>query len=84
MKLLILSNNTGRASFRQRIAVYLDTLRASGIDCRVEQLPQWIMSRRRLFMQAKDFDAVFLHKKILNPFDAYYLKKYAKKIMPTA
>jgi glycosyltransferase involved in cell wall biosynthesis len=32
-------------------------------------------------MQAKDFDAVFLHKKILNPFDAYYLRKYAKKII---
>jgi glycosyltransferase involved in cell wall biosynthesis len=32
-------------------------------------------------MQAKDFDAVFLHKKTLNPFDAYYLKKYAKKII---
>jgi glycosyltransferase involved in cell wall biosynthesis len=81
MKLLIITNNPDRASFRQRIAVYLDTLRASGIDCRVEQLPQWIISRRRLFMQAKDFDAVFLHKKILNPFDAYYLKKYANKII---
>ncbi len=78
---MILSNNIGRASFRQRIAVYLDTLKASGIDCRVEQLPQWILSRRRLFMQAKDFDAVFLHKKILNPFDAYCLRKYAKKII---
>jgi glycosyltransferase involved in cell wall biosynthesis len=81
MKLLIITNNPDRASFRQRIAVYLDTLRAGGIDCRVEQLPQWVISRRRLFMQATDFDAVFLHKKILNPFDAYYLKKYAKKII---
>jgi glycosyltransferase involved in cell wall biosynthesis len=81
MKLLIITNNPDRASFRQRIAVYIDTLRASGIDCRVEQLPQWMIPRRRLFMQANDFDAVFLHKKILNPFDAYYLKKYAKKII---
>jgi glycosyltransferase involved in cell wall biosynthesis len=81
VKLLILSNNTGRASFRQRIAVYVDTLKTNGIDCRVAQLPQWIMSRRRLFMQAKDFDAVFLHKKTLNPFDAYCLRKYAKKII---
>ncbi|MGD0571586.1 MAG: glycosyltransferase [Sedimentisphaerales bacterium] len=81
MKLLILSNNTGRASFRQRIAVYVDTLKINGIDCHIEQLPRCILSRRRLFMQAKDFDAVFLHKKILNPFDAYYLRKYAKKII---
>jgi glycosyltransferase involved in cell wall biosynthesis len=81
MKLLVITNNPDRASFRQRIAVYLDTLRAAGIDYRIEQLPQWILSRRRLFMQAKDFGAVFLHKKTLNPFDAYYLKKYAKKII---
>lgn len=81
MKLLVVTNNTNRASFRQRIAVYVDTLKKNGIDCRVEQLPQGVMSRRRMFIQAKDFDAVFLHKKILNPFDAYYLKKYAKKII---
>ncbi len=81
MKLLVLTNNTNRASFRQRIAVYINTLKTNGIDCRVEQLPQRIMSRRRIFMKAKDFDVVFLHKKILNPFDAYYLRKYAKKII---
>jgi glycosyltransferase involved in cell wall biosynthesis len=81
VKLLILSHNPDRASFRQRIAVYVDILKTNGIDCRVAQLPQWIMSRRRLFMQAKDFDAVFIHKKTLNPFDAYYLRKHAKKII---
>ena len=32
MKLLILSNNPNRASFRQRITVYVDTLKANGID----------------------------------------------------
>jgi glycosyltransferase involved in cell wall biosynthesis len=81
MKLFVITNNPDRASFRQRIAVYLDTLRASDINCRIVQLSQCIISRRRLFMQAKDYDAVFLHKKILNPFDAYYLKKYAKKVI---
>jgi glycosyltransferase involved in cell wall biosynthesis len=81
MKLLVVTNNSNRARFRQRIAIYIDTLKKNGIDCRVEQLPRWVMSRRRIFMQANDFDAVFLHKKILNPFDAYYLKKYAKKII---
>jgi glycosyltransferase involved in cell wall biosynthesis len=81
MKLLILSNNLNRASFRQRIAVYLNDLRANGIDCQIEQLPRWILSRRKLFMKAKDFDAVFLHKKTLNTFDTHCLRKYAKKII---
>ncbi len=81
MKLLVITNNPDRASFRQRIAVYIDTLRGSGIDGCVEQLPRWILSRLKLFTKAKDFDAVFLHKKTLNPFDAHYLKKHAKKII---
>ena len=81
MKLLVLTSNPDRASFRQRIAVHVDNLRANGIDCELEKLPRGLFSRRRLFMRAKDFDGVFLHKKILNPFDAYYLKKYAQKII---
>lgn len=81
MKLLILSNNPDRASFRQRIAVYIDALRANGVDCEVAKLPPGLLSRRKLFMQAENFDGVFLHKKTLNPFDACYLKKYAKKII---
>ncbi|MHC4365762.1 MAG: hypothetical protein ACYSTJ_09870 [Planctomycetota bacterium] len=39
MKLLILSNNPARASFRQRIGVHLETLSAGGIDCEVVKLP---------------------------------------------
>jgi len=81
VKLLILSNNIARASFRQRIAVYLDTFRFNSIDCLVKQLPRWILSRHRIFTEAKNFDAVLLHKKTLNPVDAHYLKKYAKKII---
>jgi glycosyltransferase involved in cell wall biosynthesis len=81
VKLLILSNNPDRASFRQRIAVYIDALRANGVDCDVAKLPPGLLSRRKLFMQAENFVGVFLHKKTLNPFDAWYLKKYDKKII---
>ena len=80
-KLLIVSNNPERASFRQRMAVYIDVLKSNGIDCEVKQLPSGILSRRKLFLKAKEFDGVFLHKKILNSIDAHYLKKYAKKII---
>jgi glycosyltransferase involved in cell wall biosynthesis len=81
MKILVITNNPGRASFRQRIGVYLDMLETSGIECLIEKLPAGVLSRRKLFMRAGDFDGVLLHKKTLNPFDAYYLKKYAKKII---
>jgi glycosyltransferase involved in cell wall biosynthesis len=81
MKILIITNNPDRASFRQRIAVYVDNLKAAGIDCEIAKLPAGILSRRKLFRGAKYFDAVLLHKKTLNLFDAYYLRKYAKKII---
>ena len=81
MKLLIISNNPDRASFRQRIEVYLDTLCKNGINCRIAKLPTGIWARRKILEQAKDFDAVFLHKKCLNIFDAFWLHKYSKIVI---
>ncbi|HUU17904.1 MAG TPA: glycosyltransferase family 4 protein [Sedimentisphaerales bacterium] len=81
MNLLILTNNLNRASFRQRIAVYLDTLRRNGIDYEIAQLPSGTLARRKLFKKAADFDGVFLHKKKLNFVDAFWLHRYSKKII---
>ena len=81
MKLLVLTNNPHRASFRQRIGAYLDTLRANGIDCEVAKLPSGTLARRKLFKKATNFDRVFLHKKGLNFFDAICLAQYSKKLI---
>lgn len=81
MKLLTITNNPQRASFRQRIGVYIDMLKANGIDCEVAMLPARFSARRRLFKQAADFDGVFLHKKGLNPLDALWLRRYSRKII---
>ena len=81
MKLLVVTNNPHRASFRQRIEVYLDTLNANGIVCEVVKLPSGFLARKKLFKQAKDFDGVFLHKKGLNFVDGFWLRRYSKKII---
>lgn len=81
MNLLIISNNLNRGGFRQRIAVYLDILQANGIDCEVAQLPSGVLARRKLFRRASEFDTVLLHKKGLNPFDAFWLRRYSNKII---
>lgn len=81
MNLLVLSNNIERASFRQRIAVHLDFLRTNGIDCEVVKLPSGSLARRKLFRKAADFDGVFLHKKKLNFIDAFWLRRYSRKII---
>jgi glycosyltransferase involved in cell wall biosynthesis len=81
MNLLILTNNPKRASFKQRIEVYLDILRNNNIDCEIAVLPLGWVARRKLFVSAREFDAVFLHKKKLNPLDAFWLRRYSKKII---
>jgi len=81
MKLLVISNNPDRASFRQRIGIYLDILRTNGINCTVAKLPSGYLARQKLFRQAVGFDGVFLQKKCLNFFDAFWLRKYSRKII---
>jgi glycosyltransferase involved in cell wall biosynthesis len=81
MKLLIISNNPDRASFRQRIGVYLDTLQGNGIRCEVAKLPATERARLNLFRRAAGYDAVYLHKKCLNILDAFFLRKYSRKII---
>ena len=81
MKLLIITNNPDRASFRQRIGAYLDILCDNGIDCEVAKLPDHFWGRRKFFKRAVSFDGVFLHKKVLNILDAFYLRRYSRKVI---
>ena len=81
MNLLVLTNNPERASFRQRIGVYLDILRDNGIECEVAKLPSGALERRKIFKRAPDFYGVFLHKKKLNFVDAFWLYRYSRKII---
>jgi len=48
-KLLIISNNPKRASFRQRIGIHLDKLNEAGVACDVCELPSDELGRIRLF-----------------------------------
>ncbi len=81
MNLLVLTNNPGRASFRQRIGIYLDTLRGNGIRCEVAGYPSGSLARWKLLRRCRDFDAVFLHKKRLNPLDASWLRRNCRKVI---
>ena len=81
MKLLVLTNNPDRPSFRQRIGIYTDALRSTGINCEVAKLPTSRIKRFKLFKQAANFEGVLLHKKCLNFFDAICLRRYSRKII---
>jgi len=81
MNLLVISENPNRSSFRERIALYLDALAESGIQCRVESLPAGASARRNLFKSARESDGVLVHKKGLNLFDAFWLRRYSRKVI---
>lgn len=81
MNLLVISNNPERASYRQRIGIYIKTLRQNGINFEVAKLPASESRRLKTFKLAMNFDAVFLHKKALNFLDIKCLQKYSKKII---
>ncbi|HIJ53296.1 MAG TPA: glycosyltransferase family 4 protein [Planctomycetes bacterium] len=81
MNLLILTNNPERASFRQRIGIYLDIFRDKGINCEVAKLPAGFLARRNLFKRALEFDGVFIHKKGLNPLDAFWIRRYSRRLI---
>jgi len=81
MRLLILTNNPERASYRQRIGVYLEMLTDHGIETEVAILPQGLVARRRLFRRAAQFDGVFLHKKMLTLWDMQCLRRNSRRIL---
>lgn len=81
MDLLIVTNNPERASFRQRIGAYLNFFHDNGINCEVAKLPAGSLARRKLFKQATDFDGLYLHKKRLNSLDAFWVSRYARKVI---
>jgi len=80
-RVLILSHNPDRASFRQRIGIYLPQLEAAGIACTVARFPKGYWARWKLFAGAGRYDAVLLHKKTLNFWDARILRKHAQRII---
>jgi glycosyltransferase involved in cell wall biosynthesis len=81
INLLALTNKPERASCRQRIGVYLDILRDSGINCKIVTFPSGILARLKLLKHGREFDAIFLQKKRLRFCDAIWMKRYCRKII---
>ncbi|MCU0600890.1 MAG: glycosyltransferase [Desulfobacterales bacterium] len=81
MKLLIISNNLSRASFRLRVGDHLDFLDKEGIRCNVRQLPRKNLERWKLFKTSGQYDAVLIQRKCLNFWDAAVLSRFCPKMI---
>ncbi len=78
-RLLILTRRPEGAPFRQRIAPYLDALRARGIEPAVEVLATAAWLRLRQLRRARTADGVLLHRKTLTWWEARALGPAASR-----
>jgi len=69
--LVILTRHRDGAPFRQRIEMYLDPLRAQGVEPEVEEIAPGAWARRKQFRRALDADAILLHRKTLTRWDGW-------------
>lgn len=81
MKMMILTNNLERASFRQRIGVYLKKIESTGIVFDVQKIPSGFFKRLGLYRKCKEYDLVFLQKKRISYIDGFFLRRNSKKIV---
>ncbi|HPD46879.1 MAG TPA: glycosyltransferase family 4 protein [Anaerohalosphaeraceae bacterium] len=81
MKLLVLTNNPDRPSFRQRFKIYLDDLHEAGIACSIVRVPRGWAKRLAVLRSAGAFDAVYLHKKRLNLLEDLCLRRHCRRMI---
>lgn len=81
MRLLVISNNPDRASFRQRIGIHLRLIEEHDVDCEIAALPAGLFARQKLFRYAADFHGLLLHRKMLNFWDGWWLRRYGKRVI---
>jgi glycosyltransferase involved in cell wall biosynthesis len=59
----------------------LDTLRANGLECDVEELPGNPLKRWILLRRCADYDGVFLQKKRVSALDGFWLRRNSRKLI---
>ena len=64
-------------SSRVRVCNLLDGLKKNGIESEVVKFPRGTLNKLRLFWRCKDFDAVYLQKRLLKPRDVFLLRHSA-------
>ena len=64
-------------SSRVRVCNLLDGLKKYGIESEVVKFPRGTLNKLRLFWRCKNFDAVYLQKRLLKPRDVFLLRRSA-------
>ena len=80
-RVLVLANNLTQASYRVRVEALFPLLRARGIEATVGLRTGNPISDARLYRSAREFDAVLLQRKFLEPWEAWLLRRYAGQVL---
>ena len=80
MRILVITNNLEQASYRVRVAALIEPLRRRGVELDVSVRSKSPGKRRELFRAARDYHAVLLQRKLLDPSDAILLRRHARRI----
>jgi glycosyltransferase involved in cell wall biosynthesis len=80
-RILVIANNLQQASYRVRVGALIEPLRARGFELDVRLRTRSLAQRRALFRGAGDYDAVLLQRKLLDPWEAKFLRRHARRIL---
>ena len=80
-RILVITNNLEQASYRVRVAALIEPLRRRGFELDVHVRSKSPGARRELFRSARDYHAVLLQRKLLDPSDANLLRRHARRIL---
>ncbi len=81
MKLLIVSNNPNRGSFRDRISGYFNMMAARGITHTIEVPDKSLTKRIRQYERLDHYDVILLHKRTFPLFDALFFRPRKAKVV---
>ena len=79
-RVLVISVDQTEATFRLRMAILRDLLSPRGFEFDFRTRPAGWLERRRLVSSAKNYDAVIIQRKLLDPSHARLLRRKAKKV----
>jgi glycosyltransferase involved in cell wall biosynthesis len=80
-RILVIANNLQQASYRVRIAALIEPLRQRGYELDVQLRTRSIPQRRSLFRSAREYHAVLLQRKLLDPWEATLLRRHARRLL---
>ncbi len=78
---MVITTNVQQASFRLWMGALRPMLAGRGFDFDVKVRPRNWFARRAMLRDARDYHAVILHRKLLDPSDARLLRRTARRLL---